>query len=504
MVKRGREKYIAAASVLVAVAGFVTFCATQIGRWSVWFDESFSSRLIKSDFVDIAKFTAHDVHPPLYYWLLKIWSELFGSSDVALRSFSVFCGAIIIILGFLFVRKLFGKKAGYLALPLLALSPMLLRYGIEMRMYTLVVVIILAQLFVLLKARQTGKRAWWVLYGVLIAAGLYTHYFSAVAVIAQWGWLLFSSPKKQPGQRRGFIWSLVITAVLFAPWLPVVIKQMLSLQHGFWIPDVSFTTLPDYVTSLFFYQTSSATTAWLAVSLMVILVIIIMTIKKSWPSLKANRHFQLVVWMAAAPLFLLLLSLPPLKSSFVDRYVLTSMIFTAILIAVVAASTPRKTPLSIAAYVLTLTAFAYGAMSVVHYGNYNKTNDSVSTVKQLIQQVARASDGKSIPVIADTVWMFYDADQYTSDTNPVYFLRDQADDFQYGSLEMLRQAPEGIADLAKFTETMSGTTVWYVSGSGQATTPPGASSGWQVLQVITAPSPFDGNIDTQAVQYLVK
>ena len=54
-------------------------------RWSVWFDEAFSAYLARFNIVEIAHFTSLDVHPPLYYWLLKGWTVLFGHSALALR-----------------------------------------------------------------------------------------------------------------------------------------------------------------------------------------------------------------------------------------------------------------------------------------------------------------------------------------------------------------------------------------------------------------------------------
>jgi hypothetical protein len=60
------EKKVATLAVIVAVVVFAILSATQIGRWSGWFDESFTHYFIKFNFADIAKWTASDVHPPLF------------------------------------------------------------------------------------------------------------------------------------------------------------------------------------------------------------------------------------------------------------------------------------------------------------------------------------------------------------------------------------------------------------------------------------------------------
>ena len=39
----------------------------------------------------------HEGHPPLYFFLLKGWSLIFGYSELALRSFSVVCGILFLL-----------------------------------------------------------------------------------------------------------------------------------------------------------------------------------------------------------------------------------------------------------------------------------------------------------------------------------------------------------------------------------------------------------------------
>jgi uncharacterized membrane protein len=48
---------------------------------SLWADEGNSAALAGRPFAVIAEQAALDIHPPLYYWLLKIWCSLFGQSD---------------------------------------------------------------------------------------------------------------------------------------------------------------------------------------------------------------------------------------------------------------------------------------------------------------------------------------------------------------------------------------------------------------------------------------
>jgi len=55
----------------------------RLGDAAVWWDEGFSVWEARMGLGALADRTAYDVHPPFYYWLLKIWLTLFGNSEFA-------------------------------------------------------------------------------------------------------------------------------------------------------------------------------------------------------------------------------------------------------------------------------------------------------------------------------------------------------------------------------------------------------------------------------------
>ena len=174
--------------VIAALSVFITITLATITRFSIWFDESFSAYIIRFNFFDIAKYTASDVHPPLYYWILKIWAAVFGNTELGIRSLSLLFGCLAIVTAFILVNRLFGKRAARFSLLFLVLSPMLVRYSQEARMYTMVAFIALLATFVLTYAVNTKKKLPWAVYGILVSLGMWTHYFSAIVWIAHWLW----------------------------------------------------------------------------------------------------------------------------------------------------------------------------------------------------------------------------------------------------------------------------------------------------------------------------
>lgn len=77
--------------------------------------------------------------PPLHAVLLNRWLTLWGDSDIAVRSFSVVCSLLSLVIVFAIATALFGAEAGLLAALVQALSPFDVHYAQEARMYSLVV-----------------------------------------------------------------------------------------------------------------------------------------------------------------------------------------------------------------------------------------------------------------------------------------------------------------------------------------------------------------------------
>ena len=90
-------------------------------RQSVWFDEAYSIMVAKRSASEIIRLSALDTHPPLYYLILKIWANVFGWSELALRSLSaIFYGASIAVAG-CFIKKHLNTRAAIYVLTMLLL-----------------------------------------------------------------------------------------------------------------------------------------------------------------------------------------------------------------------------------------------------------------------------------------------------------------------------------------------------------------------------------------------
>ena len=156
-----------------------------------------------------------DTNPPLYDLLLGGWLRAAGTSDAALRLFSVAAALACFPLVFRIGRRLGGSGSAWAAAVLLALSPPALYYASEGRMYALGWLLGLGLVATTLELPRRGPSpgllALWI---ASAAAGSLVHYFFVFVEVACATWLLV-----HPG-RLARRWTLAAAALAAAAALP--------------------------------------------------------------------------------------------------------------------------------------------------------------------------------------------------------------------------------------------------------------------------------------------
>ncbi len=220
----------------------------HLGASSLWSDEGNTWALLGRSFAQIARDAAADIHPPGYYWLLKLWSLPFGSSAVAMRSFSALLGVLLVYLIYRigrYLQPLALPKIPWLALLAAlgaALNPFQIYYSQEARMYMLLAITSAGLIWSLLAYLQTAARtpaATCALLGYLFcgALGLWTHYsFPIVLVAAGTGYVAEALFHPQAGSRRrtwiAWLGANGLILLLYLPWLPTAIARVLAWPAG--------------------------------------------------------------------------------------------------------------------------------------------------------------------------------------------------------------------------------------------------------------------------------
>jgi 4-amino-4-deoxy-L-arabinose transferase-like glycosyltransferase len=231
--RTGRSKLVVAGLVLLITLLGLGLRLYRLDAQSLWYDEGFSVYLARMGLGEITANTAADIQPPLYYYLLHGWIQLFGDTELALRSLSVLFGVLTIPLMYAMALRLFSSRlAGLLAALLIAVSPLHVWYGQEARMYTLLTFLCLLSSFLLLLAIDAKKTRnvliLWAAYTLVNVAALYTHYF-AIFVLAFQAVLIFviwvAREFRPLHLILGGLASGVVTLLLYLPWLPYLITR---------------------------------------------------------------------------------------------------------------------------------------------------------------------------------------------------------------------------------------------------------------------------------------
>ena len=138
--------------VLFLFLGILSFfvCLLQAFGQDIWFDEVFSVNFIQHSYKEIAALTGKDVHPPLYYWYLKLFHDI-GKVLVPAASSIVLCKLAsmlpfvgIFVYTLTAIRKNFGLHVAGLFWFLVMTMPQISNYTVEIRMYSLALFFITA------------------------------------------------------------------------------------------------------------------------------------------------------------------------------------------------------------------------------------------------------------------------------------------------------------------------------------------------------------------------
>ena len=230
----------------------------KIDACGLWFDEAHSVHMAGLALPQLIAEVSQDIHPPLYFALLGGWMQLAGSSEFALRYFSLVTGLLAVPLVFVLGRNIAGVRMGLVSATVMAFSPLLVYYSQEVRMYAGSVSLVTAVgIFVWRASRQQAPRRWFLPYAFLVACAGYTHLFNLLAVLAlnlALAVALVLSALSRRGREnpasvlataKWWLGANVVAAGLLAPWAPIVLGKGLFGDTGVnWQPlDIGPTAL---------------------------------------------------------------------------------------------------------------------------------------------------------------------------------------------------------------------------------------------------------------------
>lgn len=169
---------------------------------SIWWDEGLAVWAARQSMFEIARWTATDVHPPLYFWLLHIWRLLVGEGEFAVRWLSVAVGTLTVAALWQLGRTLASSRVALLGALFLALSRFAIWWSQEARMYILGALLATLSLFLIVRLRHRPSWPLALAYVAVTAAGLWTLYLLAFLLVIEGLYWLAALPRNRSAWRR--------------------------------------------------------------------------------------------------------------------------------------------------------------------------------------------------------------------------------------------------------------------------------------------------------------
>jgi hypothetical protein len=197
----------------------------RIDDQSLWFDEAWTANAVSQDALSVLRSATLDLHPPLYDLTLHFWTGLVGSSEFALRFFSLVASVAFVLLTYRVARVVQGRRAGLLVAIIATVAPLQVYYAQEARAYSLLPLLSLSSTYFLLSTctslaspeRRSVLNRSLVGYVAVSVVALYTHLTALFVLAAQLGFVVYGWSRHRRGHWT-LLGSQLVIVSCFLPW----------------------------------------------------------------------------------------------------------------------------------------------------------------------------------------------------------------------------------------------------------------------------------------------
>lgn len=207
------------------------------------YDTSYQYGLNSKSFSEMLELIPKDYSPPLYAILLKLFTMPFGGTLLSMRAFSLVIFVGVFYIALFPVRRAFGSAVSLVFAVLSLISATNVFFITEARPSVLAYFLVTGgAIYTYLSYRDDKKRDY-IVMTVFVILGMYTHNIAMLSVL---GFYIvagcFTLFTKQYAKLKKFLISGIIAAVVYIPWLVVVIGQFSNVLNNFWTgADLGFT-----------------------------------------------------------------------------------------------------------------------------------------------------------------------------------------------------------------------------------------------------------------------
>lgn len=378
-----------------------------------WYDEAYTINLVRHSFGHLWHVTANDVHPPLYYILLKLYTYIVGGSVVALRVFSALPVIGCMVVGCTLIRKDFGDKTALLFLLTLILLPVTQYAASEIRMYSLAMFFVLCSSIYAYRSYHSFSKPDFAKLTLFSLAAAYTHYYALMGVFYIYFLFLVVLILRKKERVLPFIGVGIIFVIGYLPWLINIPGQMEQVSDEYWINQTRLKDILIYIYYPFSVELDLVGTgaplksfAFEFSLLAILLLIIVYIVIKGLRNLTQDEKDQSVFGKLIFIVFVLSVSTAVaysflVKPVFVTRYMNPLMGLLVLSIAIHLSLLDYKLRLHSAIVIVFFGVLAF--LSIDRFILQKKTNDLDQSVQNdIIRFAEERVDDNTVFLYSDT------------------------------------------------------------------------------------------------------
>jgi mannosyltransferase len=173
---------------------------------------------------------------PLYYLIVRAFSDVLGLSSWSLRFPSLLLGILLPWLGYRVTRTmLFDRRVALAAAIAMAVHAPLIRYSQEARPYALALALSLASFLLFSRVLRRGGAGVWAGYALMTAGAFYAHYLFGFAIAVQAAYAIWL----RGTEARRAMPAIGIAALLMAPGGLQLANLFARRRSLDWTPDTT-------------------------------------------------------------------------------------------------------------------------------------------------------------------------------------------------------------------------------------------------------------------------
>lgn len=233
------RKFTTCLILITLIAFFVRII--NITFASMWSDELYSMLSVRPDntFYEMLWQQRRD-QPPLYFVVLRIWTQVFGFTDFSARMMSVVIGTMSVFAIGWINEKLYDYRVGLVAALLVAFNFAQIEYSLEVRFYCLLFFFTIVSLYTYYLTQKNGNSwVFHVLHGSVCGAIILSHHFGAFVVLVYGLFDLGAIVKDRFSIERLKYKALAygVTLLIIVPWFYWSFTSIQTV-HDYWLKTI--------------------------------------------------------------------------------------------------------------------------------------------------------------------------------------------------------------------------------------------------------------------------